>query len=150
MHTSDGADIVELGRALMVTLTLLLHWQPFPSVMVTEILAEEPEPAVQMICLVLLPDVIVPPVIAQLYVALPYAVGTDAVLPVDVAHTAEGAVIVQTGSALMVTTLLLLHRQPLPSVMVTEILAEEPKPAVQVICVVLLPAVIVPPVIDQL
>ena len=76
--------------------------------------------------------------------------GTDAVLPVEVAHTAAGAVMVQLGRALMVTTLLLLHWQPLPSVMVTEILAEAPDPAVHVIWVVLLPAVMVPPVIDQL
>ena len=57
---------------------------------------------------------------------------------------------VHRGRALTVTTLLLLHWQPLPSVMVTEILAEEPDPAVQVTCVVLLPAVMMPPVIDQL
>ena len=82
--------------------------------------------------------------------ALPNAAGTEAVFPVEVAHTDEGAVMVQIGSALMVTTLLLLHWQPLPSVILTEILAAEPDPAVQVICLVLLPAVMVPPVIDQL
>ena len=76
--------------------------------------------------------------------------GTEAVLPVEVAHTAAGAVMVQLGRAFMVTSWLLLHWQLLPSVIVTEILAEEPDPAVQVICVVLLPAVMVPPVIDQL
>ena len=38
--------------------------------------------------------------------------------PVDVAHTAEGAVIVQLGNALIVTTLLLVHWQPFPSVIV--------------------------------
>ena len=76
--------------------------------------------------------------------------GTEAVFPVDKAHTAAGAVMVQLGRALIVTGQLLLHWHPLPSVMVTEILAEEPDPAVQVICVVLLPAVMVPPVIDQL
>ena len=57
---------------------------------------------------------------------------------------------VQRGSGLMVTSLLLLHWQPLPSVMVMEILAEAPEPAVQVTWLVLLPAVMVPPVIDQL
>ena len=76
--------------------------------------------------------------------------GTEAVLPVEVAHTAAGAVMVQLGSALMVTVWLLEHLQPLPSVMVTEILAEAPEPAVQVIWVVLLPEVMVPPVMDQL
>ena len=58
--------MVHRGRALMVTTLLLLHWQPLPSVIVTEILAEEPEPAVHVICLVLLPAVMVPPVIHQL------------------------------------------------------------------------------------
>ena len=82
--------------------------------------------------------------------ALPTAVGTEAVLPVEVAHTAAGAVMVQIGRALMVTALLLEHWQPLPSVMVTEILAEAPDAAVQMIWVVLLPAVMVPHVIDQL
>ena len=76
--------------------------------------------------------------------------GTEAVLSVDKAHTAAGAVMVQLGRALMVTSALLLHWQPLPSVTVTEILAEEPDPAVQVITRVLFPEVIVPPVIDQL
>ena len=103
-----------------------------------------------MIWVVLFPAVMVPPVIDQLYVALPNAVGTEAVFPVDVAHTAAGAVMVQLGRALIVTSWLLEHWQPLPSVMLTEILAEAPDPAVQVICVVLLPAVMVPPVIDQL
>ena len=78
------------------------------------------------------------------------ALGTDAVCPVDWVHTSDGVVMVELGKALMVTTLLFEHWQPLPSVMLTEILAEEPDPAVQVICVVLLPAVTVPPVIDQL
>ena len=76
--------------------------------------------------------------------------GTEAVFPVEVAHTADGAVMVQLGKALIVTSLLLEHWQPLLSVMVTVICAEAPEPAVQVIWVVLLPEVMVPPVIDQL
>ena len=76
------------------------------------------------------------------------ALGTEAVLPVAKAHTAAGAVMVQLGRALMVTSWLLEHWQPLS--MVIEILAEAPDPAVQVIWVVLLPAVMVPPVMDQL
>jgi hypothetical protein len=67
---------------------------------------------------------------------------------VEEAHTAAGAVMVQLGRALMVTSWLLEHWQPLS--MVIEILAEAPDPAVQVIWVVLLPAVMVPPVMDQL
>ena len=78
------------------------------------------------------------------------ALGTEAVLPVEEAHTAAGAVMVQLGRLLMVTSLLLLHWLPLPSVTVIEILPEGPAPAVQVIWVVLLPAVMLPPVIDQL
>ena len=71
-------------------------------------------------------------------------------MPVDKAHTAAGAVMVQLGRVLMVTSLLPLHWQPLPVVTVTEILAEAPDPAVQVIWAVLLPAVMLPPVMDQL
>ena len=58
--------MVQLGRALTVTTAVLLHWQPLPSVMVTEILAEAPEAAVQVIWVVLLPAVMVPPVMDQL------------------------------------------------------------------------------------
>ena len=76
------------------------------------------------------------------------ALGTEAVFPVEPAHTAAGAVMVQLGRVLMVTSVLLEHWQPL--LMVMDILAEGPDPAVQVIWVVLLPAVIVPPVMDQL
>ena len=76
------------------------------------------------------------------------ALGTEAVFPVEEAHTAAGAVMVQLGRALMVTSWLLEHWQPL--LMVMDILAEAPDPAVQVIWVVLLPAVMVPPVMDQL
>jgi hypothetical protein len=69
---------------------------------------------------------------------------------VEEAHTAAGAVMVQLGMALMVTSWLLEHWQPLLLVTVIEILAEAPDPAVQVIWVVLLPAVMLPPVMDQL
>ena len=54
------------GRAFIVTSVLLLHWQPLPSVMVTEILAEAPDPAVHVIWRVLFPPVMVPPVMFQL------------------------------------------------------------------------------------
>ena len=78
------------------------------------------------------------------------ALGTEAVFPVEPAHTAAGAVMVQLGRVLMGTSLLLEHWQPMLVVTVTDILAEAPAPAVQVIWVVLLPAVMVPPVMDQL
>ena len=78
------------------------------------------------------------------------ALGTEAVFPADRAHTAAGAVMVQLGKEFMVTSWLPEHWQPLLLVTVTEILAEAPDPAVQVIWVVLLPPVMVPPVMDQL
>ena len=78
------------------------------------------------------------------------ALGTEAVFPVEEAHTAAGAVMVQLGSELIFTSWLPEHWQPLLLVTVIEILAEGPDPAVQVIWVVLLPAVMVPPVMDQL
>ena len=63
-HTGELLDAVAVGRALMVTSVLLEHWQPL--LMVIEILAEAPDPAVQVIWAVLLPAVIVPPVMDQL------------------------------------------------------------------------------------
>jgi hypothetical protein len=65
-HTGELEEAVATGKALMVTSWLLLHWQPLPLVTVTEILAEAPEPAVQVIWVVLFPAVMVPSVIDQL------------------------------------------------------------------------------------
>jgi hypothetical protein len=49
-----------------------------------------------------LPAVMEPPLIVQLYVA-PEVVGTEAVLPVELAQTDDGAVIVDGGVAFTVT-----------------------------------------------
>ena len=65
-HTGELLDAVAVGRVLMVTSLLLEHWQPMLVVTVTDILAEAPAPAVQVIWAVLLPAVMVPPVMDQL------------------------------------------------------------------------------------
>ena len=108
-QTDAGAVMVQLGKPLMVTSVFPLHWHPFPSVTMTVTCAGELVPAVHVICLVLFPPVIVPFVTFQLYVAPTPASGTEAVLPVDPAHTAAGAVITQLGSGLCVTSTLPLH-----------------------------------------
>jgi hypothetical protein len=59
-------DAVAVGGVLMVTSLLPEHWQPMLVVTVTDILAEAPDPAVQVIWAVLLPAVMVPPVMDQL------------------------------------------------------------------------------------
>ena len=65
-HTGELLDAVAVGRELMVTSLLPEHWQPMLVVTVTDILAEAPDPAVQVIWAVLLPAVMVPPVMDQL------------------------------------------------------------------------------------
>ena len=65
-HTGELLDAVATGGVLMVTSWLLVHWQPLLLVTVIEILAEAPDPAVQVIWVVLLPAVMVPPVMDQL------------------------------------------------------------------------------------
>ena len=65
-HTGELLDAVAVGGVLMVTSWLLEHWQPMLVVTVTDILAEGPDPAVQVIWVVLLPAVMLPPVMDQL------------------------------------------------------------------------------------
>ena len=65
-HTGELLEAVAVGRELMVTSLLPEHWQPVLVVTVMDILAEGPEPAVQVIWAVLLPAVMVPPVMDQL------------------------------------------------------------------------------------
>ena len=60
------------------------------------------DPAVNVTVEPVWPAVIVPPLIDHEYVA-PDVVATDAVLPVEFAHTDGGAVTVCEGTALMVT-----------------------------------------------
>ena len=65
-HTGELLDAVAVGGVLMVTSLLPEHWQPMLVVTVTDILAEAPDPAVQVIWAVLFPAVMVPPVMDQL------------------------------------------------------------------------------------
>jgi len=76
-------------------------------------------------------------------------VGTDAVFPVELAHTAVGAVIVASGSGLIATVLLLLEAQPALDVTVTFKFSEAPVPAVNETLGPVVLVVIVPPVIVQ-
>ena len=63
---SEGAVIGQVGRGLIVTSLLLEHWQPLPVVTVMVIWAGDVVPAVQVIWLVLLPEVMEPLVMLQL------------------------------------------------------------------------------------
>ena len=65
-QTSGSAVMVQVGRGLMTTSLELEHWQPLPVVTVTLIWAGDVVPAVQVIWLVVPPEVIVPLVIFQL------------------------------------------------------------------------------------
>lgn len=96
-RTLDGAVIVALGLELIVTLLLAVAAQPVALVTVTPSATVPLAPAVKVTDLVLPPAVIVPFVIVQAYVAPAPASATDAALPVEPAHTADGAVIVATG-----------------------------------------------------
>jgi len=75
--------------------------------------------------------------------------GTDAVFPVELAHTAADAVIVASGRGLIATVLLLLEVQPALDVTVTFKLREAPVPAINVTLEPVVLVVIVPPVIVQ-
>lgn len=104
--------------------------QPWLFVTVTEIVRVFPVPAVNTIALVFTADVIVPPVMFQLYVAPVPAFGTDALLPVEEAQTVDDEVIAEDGNDCTVTTLELLLEQPWLFVTVTETVSELPVPAV--------------------
>ena len=105
--------IVQSGLEFTVTDVLSLHVQPFASVMLTSIEIEPVEPASNVIEVVPCPPVSVPsPVTLQVIVYGPVVFGfTEAVCPVVPAHTADGAVIVQSGlgSTDMPTALLHVH-----------------------------------------
>ena len=58
--------MLQLGFGFIVTSTLLLHWHPSALITVMLMVTVGPDPAVQVICVVLLPAVMVPPVIDQL------------------------------------------------------------------------------------
>lgn len=58
--------------------------------------------AVNVMVRVPAPAVIEPPLIDQLYVGVPPAVGTDALLPVELEQTDDGALMVESGTARIV------------------------------------------------
>ena len=72
---------------------------------------------------------IVPPEMVHEYVE-PASIGTEAVLPVEFAQTADAAVIVTFGSAVIVMTWELARLHPFASVTVTLRVSEAPAPAV--------------------
>jgi methylglyoxal synthase len=76
-------------------------------------------------------------------------VGTDAVLPVELAQTADGAAMVESGVGLMVMFFEPLEEQPAPDVTVTLRVTGLTLPAVKVMLAVLAALVIVPPVMVQ-
>ena len=65
-QTSGSAVMVQDGSGLMVTSLELEHWHPLLVVTVTLMWAGEVVPAVQVIWLVLLPEVMEPLVMLQL------------------------------------------------------------------------------------
>lgn len=107
-------------------------------------------PAVYRMLAVPAPDVIVPLLMVQVYVAPEPALGTEAELFLEPFRTLAAAVMVAEGSARMATFALPLAVQPAAVETVTEMVAEPPVPADQVIDGVPAPEVIVPPVTVQL
>jgi hypothetical protein len=95
-QTWPAPAIEQAGSGLIVTVCELLEPHE-ETVTVTLSVKDEPVPAVYVTVELVPPAVIVPPEIVQAYVA-PVCVGTEAVLPVELAHTAEAAVIVELGS----------------------------------------------------
>ena len=93
-HTATGAVIVALGSGFTVTCRVPIALQPGKGVTVTFSVTGEVPLAVQVMLRVFAPLLIVPLVIVQAYVAPIPASGTLAVLPVEPAQTAAGAVIV--------------------------------------------------------
>jgi hypothetical protein len=94
------------------------------------------------------PDVIVPFVMLQLYVA-PACVGTDATLPVLEAQMDAGAVMVATGRGVMATFALPMEEQDAADVTVTVRATVPDAFAVYRMALVPDPDVIVPPVMPQ-
>ena len=91
---------------LIVTGTAPLLEQPLIFLTVTLSIAVPVPPAVHVIFGVFCPVAIVPPVMDHVYIAPAPASGTEAVFPVEVAHTVGGAVIVASGLAFTITTAL--------------------------------------------
>jgi hypothetical protein len=103
-QTDEGAVIVETGDPIgMVVFCEPPLLQPALLVTVQFKTTLPLELALNVIEWVPEPAVIVPPLIVQLYVP-PEDAGTEAVFPVELAQTDAGAVIVEPGSGLIVTT----------------------------------------------
>ena len=115
-QTVVGPVMVTTGGALIgiVDEPLLVHE---PLVIVTPRTTLPLALAENVIAFVFCPAVIVPPLMVQTYDEAPAV--TEALLPVDDAQTAAGAVIVAVGDVVTVTTCESVPVQLLPSVTVT-------------------------------
>ena len=98
--------MVPSGKAAIGTLIEPDDVQPADDVTVTLSDTAPEGPAVNLIDFVPVPDVIVPIVIDQEYVAPDPALGAEAVLPSEFAHTDAGAVMAAEGSGFTLTVAL--------------------------------------------
>jgi hypothetical protein len=111
-----SAPALASGASISETLVVLLALHPPGALTETDSVVEPLPPAVQVTVREVCPLVIVPLLIVQLYPALAPASGTEEVLPVELAQTVAGAVIVaeialptdSTTSSLAVPQLVLL------------------------------------------
>jgi hypothetical protein len=146
-QTEVAAVIVASGKAFIVTDALDVAEHELEFVTLTErVIVPEP-PAVYVTLLVPVPAVMDPLVIFHEYIAPTPASGTDAEFPVELAHAAVGVVIVALGDGLIVTVAFEDAEQPLLLVTVIARVTEPDAPAVNVIFLVPVPAVIEPLVI---
>ena len=113
--------MTQLGSGLTVTCFEPLLEQPPAPVTVTLRIAGFTEPAVQVMLRVPVPAVIDPLEIDQSYAAPAPALGTEAILPVEVAHTALAAVTTTGGGGLTVNVVEQVFGFPHASVAVTVI-----------------------------
>ena len=133
MVTGAGALIGTLAEPLLVQPAL---------VTVTDRPTIPDAPAVKVIPFVPCPELIVPLVMLQAYVAPPCR-GTVALMPMALGQTLAGTLMATTGFALMVTLFVPLLVQPLAVTVIPRDIVPD-APALNVIELVPLPAVIVP------
>jgi hypothetical protein len=113
-----GEFEVQLQSCALISTVLVQVFAQPSAVTLTSSLVVPEAPGVKAIDWVLLADVIWPLVIDQAYAAPGVAV--DAILPADPAQTEPGAVMLQSGSAATVISLVKLSVQPsLPAVRLT-------------------------------
>jgi hypothetical protein len=144
-QTELDAVTVESG-GLIGTVSELLGLHPNAETTVTPRATLPEAPAVNLIVCVPTPDVIVPPEIVHVYLPPVPAEGTEAVLPVELAHTTLGAVIVAGTVMVLVAPFV----QPAAFVTkATSVIGRNWEPAVQAIVAVPVPDVITPLSIDQ-